>query len=129
MNDKQPFQPKLVQIVFLKAYMSGREAQCMEPGTEKMREVACGYPHGFTLLSVHPRPGRRGNGSRQGLVDVHFHSCICNKTACVLLQVISYLCVQIIPCLHPLTQTTLSKQEHILQHVFVLIIVIRYDLI
>lgn len=34
----------------------------------------------FALLSGHPPPGRRENGSRQGPGDIHFCSCICNKT-------------------------------------------------
>lgn len=52
----------------------------------------------FTLLSVHPLPGRRENGSRQG-TDVHFHSCICNKTTvCSFANHFTPLCPN-----HPLT--------------------------
>lgn len=51
----------------------------------------------FRLLSLHLPWGKRENGHRGGPEDVHFYSCIWNKTMGCFLQAISYLCLQTVP--------------------------------
>lgn len=81
----------------------------------------------FRLLSLHLPWGKRENGRRGGPEDVHFYSCIWNKTMGCSLQAISYLFLQTVPSISTSTQNTLSKQGHVSQRTFVLIISIGYD--
>lgn len=81
----------------------------------------------FRLLSVYLAWRTRENRSGGGPEDVHFLSCIWNKTMGCFLHAFSHLSLLTVPSISPSTQSTLSKHGHVSYHVFVLIISIGYD--